>query len=801
MTQIRIPAAVMALIVATFPAAAIAQQMSPATYPVGNPLGLPIVPVPDRAFAAISSNVKVYGSVFSAESCAYDPGRGVIVIPNRGVPQDVRANDAWITLMNRDGSIHTARWLGVQGRTQRDSLTPPLVLNEPLGSEVAGGLLYLADRDGGTGANDPSVAVIRRFDMRTGVPLAAIRVSGAAWFNDIAVASDGTVYATMTPDGRVWRVPMEGNASIVVEGAPLARPNGIAIDRQGNLVVVNVAYDAVLTFSRDGVLLRTERAAQAGSDGIVIMEDGTKYVSSVVNGGVSRIRPGQPAELIASNIPNAASMCYDPQARQLVIPMNANNAMAFVSLAPPPPAAAPTPAPAPLPAGQTNDPFPAPIPATDGAITVSVREFASLPDIEGGAARAMTLVEEPGGRRLWVSDMRGVLYVMSTDGGGVTPYLDLRDPKWRLAVQSQGRERGLQSFALHPQFAQRGTPGYGKFYTYADVADQAPLADFTTPNANSTHDTVLLEWTARSATAATYDGGAPRELIRLRQPFANHNGGALAFNPLARARSADFGLLYIGIGDGGSGGDPMNLAQNLGSAFGKIFRIDPLGKDGPDGKYGVPASNPFVTTSGARPEIFAYGMRNSQRVAWDTKSGKMYLSDIGQNTVEEVNPLSAGANLGWNVWEGSYRFMGRQGVSTEAPRSDPRMTYPVVEWDQIDPVLLDNGSSASVGLVIYRSKLVPQLTNRMVFSDMPSGEVFHVSADKLPNGGQAAIRRVLFTTGTGTVPRSMVEIIQEKNVAQGKPAATRADLRFDMTAAGRIFMLNKADGTIRVVER
>ena len=460
------------------------------------------------------------------------------------------------------------------------------------------------------------------------------------------------------------------------------------------------------------------------------------------------------------------------------------------------------PAPPPLPAGQTNNPFPQPIVSTEGAITVTLREFAALPDINGIVARAMTLVEEPAARRrLFVSDMHGLLYTLSPDGRTVSPYVDLRDPKWGVAVQSQGRERGLQSFTLHPQFAEAGTPGFGRLYTYTDIATDTLTPDFTTPNATSTHETVLLEWKARTPGAATYDGERPRELFRLRQPFANHNGGAIAFNPTARARSADFGLLYVGVGDGGSGGDPMELAQNLGSAFGKILRIDPLGKNGRGGKYGIPATNPFVSTSGALPEIFAYGVRNSQRFAWDTKNGAMFLSDIGQNIVEEVSPVTAGANLGWNIWEGSYRFVSRQAVRTDSVRGDPNVTYPIVEWDQIDSVLLDNGSSASVGLVVYRSTAIPQLTNRIVFGDMPSGEVFHVSADTLPTGGQDAIRRVLFVTAPGAAPRPVLEIIQEKNRAQGKAVAQRADLRFDVTAAGRIFVLNKADGTIRVMER
>ncbi len=259
--------------------------------------------------------------------------------------------------------------------------------------------------------------------------------------------------------------------------------------------------------------------------------------------------------------------------------------------------------------------------------------------------------------------------------------------------------------------------------------------------------------------------------------------------------------MYIGNADGGSGGDPMNLAQNLGSAFGKMLRIDPLGKNSRNGKYGVPATNPFVKTADALPEIFAYGIRNMQRFGWDPKNGAMFMSDIGQNIVEEVSPISAGANLGWNIWEGSYRFISRQAVSTESPRSDPKMTYPIVEWDQLDPILLPNNSSSSVGVIVYRSTRVPQLTNRLLFGDMPAGELFHVSADDLPKGGQDAIRRVLFVTAPGTAPRKFLEIIQEKNKAQGKNPATRADLRFDANAAGQIFLLNKADGTLRVIEK
>jgi len=285
--------------------------------------------------------VKVYGAIYSAESCSYDPTRGVIVVPNRGVPQNVQTNNAWVSFINHDGSVHTARWIGMQNPPDRANLTPPLVLNEPYGSDIANGMLYVADRDGGTSPTDPSVAVIRRFNMQTGAPAGEFRVERSAWFNDIEVADDGTVYATQTGDRsanpdpatwQVWKITPDGKAVIFVQGAPLRQPNGIALDRQGNIVVVNTGDSAVVTFSPAGQVVKTEHAAQAGSDGLVIMPDGTKYVSSVLNGGVSRIRPGKPAELIARNIPSAASMCYDAGANQLVIPMNANNGLAFIRL-------------------------------------------------------------------------------------------------------------------------------------------------------------------------------------------------------------------------------------------------------------------------------------------------------------------------------------------------------------------------------------------------------------------------------------------------------------------------------------
>jgi hypothetical protein len=330
-------------LVVVFGLALAAQQPAPAPQPyfVGNPLGLPINPAPDGKFEPMSNNVKVYGSVYSAESCSYDATRGVIVVPNRGVGQAVQTNNGWITFLNHDGSVHTSRWVGIQPPAERGALTPPLVLNEPSGSDINNGFFFVSDRDGGTSPSEPTVAVIRSFNIQTGVPGREYRVPQSTGFNDIEVADDGTIYATVTGAGgaaadpntwQIWKITRDGQASIFKQGAPLRQPNGIAFDPQGNIVAIMIGNNEVLTFSPAGQLLKTENAVQPGNDGLVVMADGTKYVSSVQQGGVSRIRPNQPAELIARNIPNPASMCYDAGANQLVIPMNANNALAFIRL-------------------------------------------------------------------------------------------------------------------------------------------------------------------------------------------------------------------------------------------------------------------------------------------------------------------------------------------------------------------------------------------------------------------------------------------------------------------------------------
>jgi hypothetical protein len=262
----------------------------------------------------MSDNVKVYGSFDFSESCTFDPERNLILAMNAGDRAMGAAEDGFVSLINPDGSVHTAKWIGAT----RDGLT----LANPIGSAISNGVLYTVDS-----------GFLRSFDLKTGRPLRSIEVPNAGFLNGIAVANDGTAYISDTQPAQViYKVTPDGRTSVFAQGEPLALPNGVAMDTDGNIVVVNIGTNAVITYNPAGQVVRTEHAAEAGNDGVVVTADGTKYVSSVRFGSVSKIVRGRPAEVVATGIPSAASMCYDSVQNQLVIPLNPNNALAFVTL-------------------------------------------------------------------------------------------------------------------------------------------------------------------------------------------------------------------------------------------------------------------------------------------------------------------------------------------------------------------------------------------------------------------------------------------------------------------------------------
>ena len=262
----------------------------------------------------MSDNVKVFGSFHFCESVTFDPSRNLLLAMNSGDRSDPTKNDGFVSLINPDGSVHTAKWIG--GHQEGVDLF------NPLGSAIKDGVLYTVDTD-----------TVRLFDLKTGKPLRSIHVPGSTLLNGIAVADDGTIFASNTrPAWELYKITKNGKSSVLVKDGLLKTPNGVAMDPDGNVVVVNIDNRDVITFTTEGEVVRVEQAAEKGSDGVVIMKDGTKYISSVRHGVVSRIRPGKQAEVIASGIPSAASMGYDSIQNQLVVPMNPNNGLAFLKL-------------------------------------------------------------------------------------------------------------------------------------------------------------------------------------------------------------------------------------------------------------------------------------------------------------------------------------------------------------------------------------------------------------------------------------------------------------------------------------
>ncbi len=267
---------------------------------------------------AMRDNIKTFGSFLSAESVSYDAQNDRYVVVNTGVGNTVRANDGYISLLNPDGTVHTLKWIAPTAANQPSN---GITLNDPRGSDIEGGVLYIADMD-----------TVRMFDMATGQAKGERVIQGAMTLNDLEVARDGTVYVTDTGTNKVHKITPQGQISVFAEGEQVNRPNGVAIDAQGNVVIVLIGTDDVLTYDPNGKILKTEKSTDAGNDGLVILADGTKLISSVQRGTIARIRPNQPAEAIADGIPTAASMAYDSKRNQLIIPQNAQNAVTILQL-------------------------------------------------------------------------------------------------------------------------------------------------------------------------------------------------------------------------------------------------------------------------------------------------------------------------------------------------------------------------------------------------------------------------------------------------------------------------------------
>lgn len=322
---------------------------------------------------------------------------------------------------------------------------------------------------------------------------------------------------------------------------------------------------------------------------------------------------------------------------------------------------------------------------------LAVQSVASPARRAGGAVKLAKVVDgldsplyvtQPvGDPRLFVVEQTGRIRIVKDGSLADKPFADLS------GEISSGGERGLLSIAFHPKFAENGL-------LYADYTDR-------------NGDTRVVE--LHAAPGAAQVDARRRVVLKIKQPFENHNGGQLQFGP--------DGYLYIGMGDGGSGGDPQGNGQKPSSLLGKLLRIDVDSRS--SGKqYGVPKTNPFRARHGWRSEIYSLGLRNPWRFSFDSKRGDLWIGDVGQDQWEEVdhvgNGRGRGANFGWNRLEGSHRF-------SSGGFSGGRVQGPVAQYHHGDA-----GCSVTGGYV-YRGPSIPRLNGRYVFADYCSGQVWSLS--------------------------------------------------------------------------
>ncbi len=441
-----------------------------------------------------------------------------------------------------------------------------------------------------------------------------------------------------------------------------------------------------------------------------------------------------------------------------------------------------------------DDPIPEKI--LKGDIVVEAVNFIRVPQSTDanpeGANRAYARIQymlpiRDGSGRLVINDLRGLLYITDNASSELSVYLDIRQQNVGFDDSMFANETGLAGFAFHPEFAQQGRPGYGKFYTAYSSASGQEIADYLDDAADN-HESVIREWTADDPAANVF-AGTSREVFRIGQFAQNHNVGTIKFNPYANSGSADYGVLYISIGDGGGANDPYEYGQSLTEPMAGIMRIDPLAGNS-DIAYGIPADNPFVNDASKADEIWAYGLRHTQHFSFDS-DGRVFMSDIGQSQVEEVNIGIPGANYGWRLREGT--FATAFGIGGERPgpvyplpaEDEDEFTYPVAQYDH------DEGNAISSGFV-YRGSGIPELQGKYVFSDLVNGRLFYIESTNLVPGNPARIQelRIIFNgrerevLGVGGFPNTYA-------------AGNRAGLRLGLDAAGELYLLTKGDGWVR----
>jgi glucose/arabinose dehydrogenase/mono/diheme cytochrome c family protein len=492
-------------------------------------------------------------------------------------------------------------------------------------------------------------------------------------------------------------------------------------------------------------------------------------------------------------------------------------------------------------------------------LALELQDYAALPitaentdaNTRAQLARVNFLRDEPGGRRFFVNDLNGPLYLLDKQTKTFTKYLDFNGlagrpglfPKFTYA---RNFATGLTNVILDPDYARNGT-----FYTLhmedpatpgpaeprsgvvpgLDLSGYTATIAVTTPTVEGRIDreVVLVEWKDRNIANATFEGTA-RELLRVQHPLAPHPLGEMTFNPVARPGDPDWRVMYLGAGDAQSGEqrDSRRLnPQRLDTLVGKILRIIPDLREhtktsavSENGRYRIPNDNPFVTVEGARKEIWAYGLRNPHRLAWDVdparpRTALLLAFNIGLVTWETVVVIHKGANYGYPLREGTQSMSSTNGmgplpesdtipvqISDTVTRGTAKPKYPVIQY----PHNRETGDAIANGFV-YRGKLVPEIKDKLVFGDITSGRIWYANRADMLAADDDNPTTVAAIYEIDTDLRRLTEESYRARGGKGEAlpgmgaqaGRGRVDLRFATDNDGELYILTKSDGMIRKV--
>jgi mono/diheme cytochrome c family protein/glucose/arabinose dehydrogenase len=486
-------------------------------------------------------------------------------------------------------------------------------------------------------------------------------------------------------------------------------------------------------------------------------------------------------------------------------------------------------------------------------------EYARLPitgdpggeNTRGQLARVNFLRDEPGGRRFFVNDLNGPLYILDKETRQFTTYLDFNGAGGRPGLFAKltferNFATGLINFLFDPDYARNGV-----FYTIhmedpttagtagpnAEAVRGLDLAGYRTtaaivtptlPGAVINREAVVIEWTDRNIANTTFEGTA-RELLRVQLPSPIHPLGEMTFNPTARRGDPDWRVMYIGSGDAGTGEqrDIRRLnPQRLDNLAGKILRIVPDLREhtatstvSENGRYRVPNDNPFVAVDGARKEIWALGLRNPHRLIWDVdaaepRAPRLLAFNIGLTGWETVAIIRKGANYGYPLREGPQAMTPAGMAPVPADDTIPLHVTDTITRGTVTPVYpviayphTSIGGDAIAGGFIYRGNRIPDLKDKLVFADITTGRVWYADlADvrRADDGNPATL------AATHAVEAGLRRLVEETFRARGGrgdalPGAAavsgrgRVDVRFAEDEAGELYVLTKSDGVIRQV--